>query len=83
MKLDFLVRCCGSYSSFRDYGEAVLKHLENITESDPKLQKTPVNYEGVSSLAFKSTWLIQYFQIQNLSFFKYITNLFFSFVIGM
>jgi len=54
VKIDFLIRCCGSYSSFRDYGEAVLKHLENITESDPKLQKAPVNYEGVSSLAFKS-----------------------------
>ncbi|XP_006485693.1 uncharacterized protein LOC102623761 isoform X1 [Citrus sinensis] len=33
--------------SFRDYGEAVLKHLENRVDSDPKLQKAPVNYEGV------------------------------------
>ncbi|KAL9422171.1 hypothetical protein AB3S75_034437 [Citrus x aurantiifolia] len=33
--------------SFRDYGEAVLKHLENCVDSDPKLQKAPVNYEGV------------------------------------
>ncbi|XP_073111370.1 uncharacterized protein [Elaeis guineensis] len=33
--------------SFRDYGEAVLKHLENTTSSDPKLQKAPINYEGV------------------------------------
>ncbi|CAK9169611.1 unnamed protein product [Ilex paraguariensis] len=32
--------------SFRDYGEAVLKHLENIINLDPKLQKAPVNYEG-------------------------------------
>ncbi|KAL9257498.1 Phosphoglucosamine mutase-like protein [Drosera capensis] len=35
--------------SFRDYGEAVLKRLENIVTSDPKLQKAPVNYEGVQS----------------------------------
>jgi hypothetical protein len=26
----------------------VLKLLENHVESDPKLQKAPVNYEGVS-----------------------------------
>lgn len=37
-----------AYRSFRDYGEAVLKHLETVTSSDPKLQKAPVNYEGVS-----------------------------------
>lgn len=37
-----------AYRSFRDYGEAVLKHLENVTSSDPKLQKAAVNYEGVS-----------------------------------
>ncbi|CAN1258067.1 algC [Linum perenne] len=34
--------------SFREYGEAVLKHLENFVASDSKLQKAPVNYEGVS-----------------------------------
>uniref|UniRef100_A0A2P2LUB0 phosphoglucomutase (alpha-D-glucose-1,6-bisphosphate-dependent) n=2 Tax=Rhizophora mucronata TaxID=61149 RepID=A0A2P2LUB0_RHIMU len=33
--------------SFRDYGEAVLQHLENSISLDPKLQKVPVNYEGV------------------------------------
>ncbi|XP_020274702.1 uncharacterized protein LOC109849303 isoform X2 [Asparagus officinalis] len=33
--------------SFREYGEAVLKHLENVSISDPKLQKAPVNHEGV------------------------------------
>ncbi|CAI0411839.1 unnamed protein product [Linum tenue] len=33
---------------FREYGEAVLKHLEDYVVSDPKLQKAPVNYEGVS-----------------------------------
>ena len=25
----------------------MLKHLENFIESDPKLKKAPVNYEGV------------------------------------
>ncbi|KAI8004246.1 hypothetical protein LOK49_LG08G01121 [Camellia lanceoleosa] len=33
--------------SFQDYGEAVLKHLENVTDIDPKLQNAPVNYEGL------------------------------------
>ncbi|KAG1353900.1 hypothetical protein COCNU_07G000120 [Cocos nucifera] len=35
--------------SFRDYGEAVLKHLEKTTGSDPKLKKAPINYEGAPS----------------------------------
>lgn len=35
------------FRSFRDYGESVLKHLENSINADPKLQKAPVNYEGV------------------------------------
>ena len=39
------------FRSFRDYGEAVLKHLENLVDSDPKLIKAPVNYEGVRSLS--------------------------------
>lgn len=34
--------------SFQDYGEAVLKHLENVVDSDLKLVKAPINYEGVS-----------------------------------
>ncbi|KAK1289225.1 hypothetical protein QJS10_CPB18g02105 [Acorus calamus] len=33
--------------SFREYGEAVLKHLENVASSNPVLQKAPVNYEGI------------------------------------
>ncbi|CAI0411840.1 unnamed protein product [Linum tenue] len=33
---------------FREYGEAVLKHLEDYVVSDPKLQKAPVNYEGLT-----------------------------------
>lgn len=34
--------------SFRDYGEAVIKKLENTVDSDTQLLKAPVNYEGVS-----------------------------------
>ncbi|KAM7504428.1 hypothetical protein LguiB_003332 [Lonicera macranthoides] len=45
--------------SFRDYGEAVLKHLENITESDPKLQKAPVNYEGVRVSGYGGWFLLR------------------------
>ncbi|KAF0900896.1 hypothetical protein E2562_036715 [Oryza meyeriana var. granulata] len=33
--------------SFRDYGEAVLKHLENAISKDENLSKAPKNYEGV------------------------------------
>lgn len=41
--MDYCIR------SFRDYGEAVIKHLENTLDLNPKLKKAPVNYEGVSS----------------------------------
>ena len=34
--------------SFWEYVEAMLNLLESLTDSDPKLQKAPVNYEGVS-----------------------------------
>ncbi|XP_040934539.1 uncharacterized protein [Gossypium hirsutum] len=34
--------------SFRKYGEAVLQHLGNSIASNPKLQKAPVNYEGIT-----------------------------------
>lgn len=47
-KVDPLLWITFYFRSFRDYGEAVLKHLENTTSSDPKLQKAPVNHEGVS-----------------------------------
>ena len=53
---EYIMRVCilltrySYFRSFREYGEAVLKHLENISDSDPKLQKAPVNYEGVRSL---------------------------------
>ncbi|XP_010253694.1 PREDICTED: uncharacterized protein LOC104594867 isoform X2 [Nelumbo nucifera] len=45
--------------SFRDYGEAVLKHLENMTNSDPKLQKAPVNYEGVRVSGYGGWFLLR------------------------
>ncbi|XP_038678792.1 phosphomannomutase/phosphoglucomutase isoform X4 [Tripterygium wilfordii] len=44
---------------FRDYGEAVLKHMENFIESDPKLQKAPVNYEGVRLSGFGGWFLLR------------------------
>ncbi|KAL1828055.1 uncharacterized protein LOC108209712 isoform X1 [Daucus carota subsp. sativus] len=45
--------------SFREYGEAVLKHLENISDSDPKLQKAPVNYEGVRVSGYGGWFLLR------------------------
>ncbi|XP_074311910.1 uncharacterized protein LOC141647569 isoform X2 [Silene latifolia] len=45
--------------SFRDYGEAVLKHLENVVDSDPKLGKAPVNYEGVRVAGFGGWFLLR------------------------
>ncbi|KAF3433939.1 hypothetical protein FNV43_RR25042 [Rhamnella rubrinervis] len=45
--------------SFREYGEAVLKHLENSVELDPKLQKAPVNYEGVRVSGYGGWFLLR------------------------
>ncbi|KAL8159850.1 hypothetical protein V2J09_001387 [Rumex salicifolius] len=45
--------------SFRDYGEAVLKNLENIVDSDSKLHKAPVNYEGVRVSGFGGWFLLR------------------------
>lgn len=45
--------------SFREYGEAVLKLLENLTDSDPKLHKAPVNYEGVRASGFGGWFLLR------------------------
>ncbi|KAI3426718.1 uncharacterized protein J3R85_009780 [Psidium guajava] len=45
--------------SFRDYGEAVLKHLENFIDLDPKLQEAPVNYEGVRVSGFGGWFLLR------------------------
>ncbi|XP_031372641.1 uncharacterized protein LOC116187826 isoform X1 [Punica granatum] len=45
--------------SFQDYGEAVLKHLENSIDADPKLRKAPVNYEGVRVSGFGGWFLLR------------------------
>ncbi|CAI9091103.1 OLC1v1026034C1 [Oldenlandia corymbosa var. corymbosa] len=45
--------------SFREYGEAVIKHLENVVDSNPKLQKAPVNYEGVRVSGFGGWFLLR------------------------
>ncbi|KAJ6428968.1 hypothetical protein OIU84_020581 [Salix udensis] len=45
--------------SFREYGVAVLRLLENHIESDPKLQKAPVNYEGVRASGFGGWFLLR------------------------
>ncbi|KAL8052125.1 hypothetical protein ABFS82_06G189900 [Erythranthe guttata] len=45
--------------SFRAYGEAVLQHLSNIVDSDPKLEKAPVNYEGIRVSAFGGWFLLR------------------------
>ncbi|KAK4720340.1 hypothetical protein R3W88_010573 [Solanum pinnatisectum] len=45
--------------SFRDYGEAVLKQLENTVELDAKLLKAPVNYEGVRVSGYGGWFLLR------------------------
>ncbi|KAL0303162.1 UNVERIFIED_CONTAM: Phosphoglucomutase [Sesamum radiatum] len=45
--------------SFREYGEAVLQHLANVVSSDPKLQKAPVNYEGVRVSGYGGWFLLR------------------------
>ncbi|KAH1230396.1 Phosphomannomutase/phosphoglucomutase [Glycine max] len=45
--------------SFREYGEAVLKHLENSIGSDPSLLKAPVNYEGVRVSGYGGWFLLR------------------------
>ncbi|KAG8380500.1 hypothetical protein BUALT_Bualt06G0022100 [Buddleja alternifolia] len=45
--------------SFREYGEAVLQHLTNIVDSDLKLQKAPVNYEGVRVSGYGGWFLLR------------------------
>ncbi|KAK4430908.1 Phosphohexose mutase [Sesamum alatum] len=45
--------------SFREYGEAVLQHLANAVNSDPKLQKAPVNYEGVRVSGYGGWFLLR------------------------
>ncbi|KZV24269.1 hypothetical protein F511_01751 [Dorcoceras hygrometricum] len=45
--------------SFHDYGEAVLQHLSNVTDSDPKLQKAPDNHEGVRVSGYGGWFLLR------------------------
>ncbi|CAJ2629614.1 unnamed protein product [Trifolium pratense] len=45
--------------SFRDYGETVLKHLENSIGSDPNLQKAPVNFEGIRVSGYGGWFLLR------------------------
>ncbi|XP_075084233.1 uncharacterized protein LOC107762687 isoform X1 [Nicotiana tabacum] len=45
--------------SFRVYGEAVLKQLENTVDSDAKLLKAPVNYEGVRVSGYGGWFLLR------------------------
>ncbi|RDX80747.1 algC, partial [Mucuna pruriens] len=45
--------------SFREYGEAVLKQLENSIVSDPSLHKAPVNYEGVRVSGYDGWFLLR------------------------
>ncbi|KAH1191430.1 Phosphomannomutase/phosphoglucomutase [Glycine max] len=49
----------GAFRSFREYGEAVLKHLENSIGSDPSLHKAPVNYEGVRVSGYGGWFLLR------------------------
>lgn len=45
--------------SFREYGETVLKHLENSISSDPNLQKAPVNFEGIRVSGYGGWFLLR------------------------
>ncbi|KDP44367.1 hypothetical protein JCGZ_20047 [Jatropha curcas] len=45
--------------SFREYGEAVLQHLETSVDLDPKLQKAPVNNEGVRVSGYGGWFLLR------------------------
>uniref|UniRef100_A0A0E0LK23 phosphoglucomutase (alpha-D-glucose-1,6-bisphosphate-dependent) n=1 Tax=Oryza punctata TaxID=4537 RepID=A0A0E0LK23_ORYPU len=47
------------YRSFRDYGEAVLKHLENAISKDEHLCKAPKNYEGVRVSGYGGWFLLR------------------------
>ncbi|KAM0927715.1 hypothetical protein ACQ4PT_002718 [Festuca glaucescens] len=45
--------------SFRDYGESILKHLENVISEDPNLHKAPKNYEGVRVSGYGGWFLLR------------------------
>ncbi|XP_019198439.1 PREDICTED: uncharacterized protein LOC109192321 isoform X1 [Ipomoea nil] len=44
---------------FREYGETVLKKLENAVDLDAKLRKPPVNYEGVRVSGYGGWFLLR------------------------
>ncbi|KAI4370662.1 hypothetical protein MLD38_018986 [Melastoma candidum] len=44
---------------FREYGEAVLKHVDNIVDSDWRLHKAPVNYEGIRASGYGGWFLLR------------------------
>ncbi|XP_051130898.1 uncharacterized protein LOC127251294 isoform X1 [Andrographis paniculata] len=45
--------------SFREYGEAVIQNLANCVDADPKLQKAPVNYEGIRVSGYGGWFLLR------------------------
>ncbi|KAL3649743.1 hypothetical protein CASFOL_006146 [Castilleja foliolosa] len=45
--------------SFHAYGEALLQHLANVIDADPKLAKAPVNYEGVRVSGYGGWFLLR------------------------
>jgi len=45
--------------SFQEYGDTVLKHLESTSDSDTKLQKVPVNYEGIRVSGYGGWFLLR------------------------
>eukprot|EP00252_Welwitschia_mirabilis_P019082 TRINITY_DN4329_c0_g1_i1.p1 TRINITY_DN4329_c0_g1~~TRINITY_DN4329_c0_g1_i1.p1 ORF type:complete len:545 (-),score=151.72 TRINITY_DN4329_c0_g1_i1:314-1948(-) len=48
-----------SVGTFRDYGEAVLKHMENVADAREDLTKAPVNYEGVRVSGYGGWFLLR------------------------
>ncbi|XP_062188320.1 uncharacterized protein LOC133891607 isoform X3 [Phragmites australis] len=45
--------------SFRDYGESILKHLENAISNHPNLHKAPKNYEGLRVSGYGGWFLLR------------------------
>ncbi|CAA7061480.1 unnamed protein product [Microthlaspi erraticum] len=44
---------------FREYGERVLQHVTNSIETNPDLQKAPVNFEGIRVSGFGGWFLLR------------------------
>ncbi|XP_078440729.1 phosphoglucosamine mutase family protein isoform X2 [Wolffia australiana] len=45
--------------SFRDYGEAILEHLESTVKLNSMLQKAPVNHEGIRVSGYGGWFLLR------------------------